>query len=205
MRPSPFALLVFLLFPSASLAEAPLLPVVGPTAAAAPATDPAAAWRELLASRRATNIARLRAYAAAGVFPRNRAQPGWSNLFLDDEGRPCAMAHLIAASGNGALVEETARHDNHVQLGAVVEGPLLAWMLTSGLTQEEAALVQEPDMWVGDLDDPAVLATVLAAEDDRLRAHFLAAAAQLEARTDDGLELALSRLGERILQDPAEE
>ena len=202
MRPLLVALMLAL--PAFAAASRPAVDAP-PAEAAAATTDPTEAWRALLAARRATNIARLRAYADAGVFPRNVQQPGMLSLFLDEEGRPCAMAHLIQASGHDDLVRRTAEQDNHVQLGAVADGPLLAWILTSGLTQEEAALVQEPDMFLGGLDDPAVQQVVLEAEVDRLRAHFHAAALQLEARSDVGLETALSRLGERARTAPPAE
>ena len=200
------ALLVALMLALPSLAAASQpAPEAPPAEAVAASTDHTEAWRALLAARRATNIARLQAYAQAGVFPRNLQQPGMLSLFLDDEGRPCAMAHLIQASGHADLVRQTAQENNHVQLGDVTEGPLLAWMLTSGLTQEEAALVQEPDMFVGGLEDPALQELVVQAEDDRLRSHFTAAAAQLVARSDVGLETALSRLGELTRQAPPAE
>ena len=45
-------------------------------------------------------------------------------------------------SGSNDAVEEIARHNNHVYVPDVHDGPLMQWVLQSGLTQEEAALIQ---------------------------------------------------------------
>jgi hypothetical protein len=196
-------LLIALILAFPTLADASTLP---PTAAPAPAaastTDHTEAWRALLMSRRATHIARLQAYADAGVFPKNTEFPGMTNVFLDAEGRPCAMAALIQQSGDRALVAETARHNNHVRLVHVTDGPLLAWIVTSGLTQEEVAMVQVPDSFLGGRLDPQTLQALVQAEHARLQAHFRLAAAQLAARSQESLETAMSRLGDRVREAP---
>ena len=40
-------------------------------------------------------------------------------------------------SGEHALVGKVARESNFIRLGDVKSGPLMDWMLMSGLTQEE--------------------------------------------------------------------
>lgn len=90
---------------------------------------------------RARQIARLHEYRIAGVFPiDDRGRP--ISVFRDAEGRPCPMARLIERSGRTDLVDQVAREDNTIRLADVHDGPLMAWMDSSGLTQEEVALVQ---------------------------------------------------------------
>jgi uncharacterized protein YjbI with pentapeptide repeats len=45
-------------------------------------------------------------------------------------------------SGWSDAVDEIARHNNHVYVPDAHDGPLVHWVLQSGLTQEEAALIQ---------------------------------------------------------------
>ncbi len=180
--------------------------VDGPPGAKCAAADVGAdhtdAWRDYLTARRAVQKQRLVDYANARVFPLNDDTFGMVNIFVDEQDRPCAMAHLIWVDGHEELVRRTARKDNDLLLGEVRRGPLLDWMQTSGLTQAEAAQIQEPDMYIGDLLPVADQQMLLAAETDRLQAHFLAAAAQLDAYEAMSIEAALSALGERMEQAP---
>lgn len=166
--------------------------------------DHSDAWRDHLAAQRATQIERLRAYAAAGVFPVNDDQPGMLNIFMDEQGRRCAMAELIWRSGHADLVQDVARTDNDLQLGSVTGGPLMDWILTSGLTQEEVAFVQEPDFFIGNELPIDLQQQFVFSEQQRLSSHFLAAAAQLEAYGDASLDAAVARLGDRLQQPPPE-
>ena len=174
-----------------------------PASAAAAAEAHTEAWRAYLEVRRATQLANLRAYAEAGSFPVNDDQPGLLNIFMDEEGRRCAMANLIWEDGEAALVRRTARTDNAVLLGEVTEGPLLDWILESGLTQEEVAFIQEPDFFIGRELPMLTQEQLISSEQQRLRAHFLAAAGQLEAYGGESIEVALDRLGaERLASAP---
>jgi hypothetical protein len=166
------------------------------------AADHRAEWRAFLAERRAVQIERLRAYAKAEVFPVNDFQPGFASILVDAEERPCAMASLVIQSGRAELIYQLASANNGLQFGDVRDGELYEWILTSGLTQEEAAFVQEPDFFVSDELPPAERRLLTRGERDRLRTHFLAAAAQLEAYSASSLESALDRLGERVQQPP---
>lgn len=153
----------------------------------------AAELRRVLAARRDAAIAELAAYAARGVFPLNQERPGRLNVFIDGTGAICAAANLIAASGQRALVDATAADDNFLRLADVTDGPLMDWMLTSGLTQDEIAIVQEPYAFVGEQPSPAVLAT----EVGRLREHFAAVDETLRHQRDASLDRAVARLGSR--------
>lgn len=102
------------------------------------------------AQRRArrTHIARLREYAAAGVFPRNTRHPGaYVPYFVDDSGTRCAMAFLIEQSGAGEYVAQVAARRNHAYIAemardAAIGAPLVAWLEANGLSLAEAARIQ---------------------------------------------------------------
>ncbi len=131
---------------------APSVPVApNPTTRPAPvvvdpidAMSPAAAKKEL-ARRRSIALARLRAYRQAAIYPRNRGIDGLANVFIDELGQLCAMAKLIQLSGRQDLVDQIHRENNLIRLGTVTSGPIHAWILRSGLTLEEVALIQLPD------------------------------------------------------------
>jgi hypothetical protein len=161
-------------------------------AKAKPKTPDRAEWRARLAERRKIAIQRLHDYWVAGVFPQNRTQNVMQRVFRDDAGRLCAMANLIHLSGDDKLVDATAKNDNFVFLGDVKSGPLMDWMLTSGLTQEEIAFVQEPDF----VYQEAPAAVDL--EQQRLRAHFQQAENWLTQNTDKSLDTAVDRLMPRL-------
>jgi hypothetical protein len=106
-------------------------------------TTERAAWRRTLAERRLANMQRLRLYQLRGVFPQNehvadRAVP----VFVDNYDTACAVGHLMRESGWTDEVAAIERTNNLVYVPDVHAGPLVDWVLISGLTQEEAALIQ---------------------------------------------------------------
>lgn len=114
-------------------------------------TDPVAApvldraeVRAALAEARATNLARFRAYHRASSYPANRASAAPLNVWRDDDGRLCAAATMIYASGLHEVVERTAVDANFIKLADVREGALFDWILVSGFTQTEVATIQVP-------------------------------------------------------------
>jgi len=117
-----------------SQAAPPVMPA--PVAAA-----PSSANLLELAQRRATLIGYLHDYREAGLFPRDvTGMP--ASVFLDAQGVRCPMAELLHKAGRDDLVAAVAKEANTVRLADVHAGPLHAWMLGSGLTQEEISLVQ---------------------------------------------------------------
>ncbi len=101
------------------------------------------AWRDALALRRLENIRRLTLYQLRGRFPQNehvadRAVP----IFVDNHDTACAVGHLMRESGWTDAVAAIQRAGNFVYVTDVHNGPLVDWVLVSGLTQEEAALIQ---------------------------------------------------------------
>jgi hypothetical protein len=93
---------------------------------------------------RALLIERLRAYAAAGVFPKNADHPGrFVPYFIDRSGTRCAMAHLIEQSGGAALVATIAHTHNNADIADLAHDPvLIAWLEQNGLSVAEAARIQ---------------------------------------------------------------
>lgn len=151
--------------------------------------------RRMLAANRERQIRRVHAYAARGRFPRNTEFPG-ERLphFLDDRGVPCAVAHLMIEDGRRADVERIARENNLVRVVDVQSGPLLEWVLGSGLLQEEAARIQPAYDF---MDRPRPVETPVAphiVERERIRRHLRAVEQELRRDTAASLAIALERL-----------
>lgn len=93
---------------------------------------------------RASLLAELRRYRSGGRYPLNpvsRAQP--VPLFIDQQGTPCAVAHLMQISGQGELVRHIARTDNTARVQRLARLPeVRAWLAAAGLSWEEAARIQ---------------------------------------------------------------
>jgi hypothetical protein len=146
--------------------------------------------RAKLAKARKLQIARLRAYRKAAKFPRQFVDPAPTSVLVDDRGYLCAVAHLITKAGLGQLVQETAAQNNLLHFADVHDGPLLAWMLSSGLTQEEIAFIQVPYM------EPEMPYNTNweQQEIDRIEDHLVQVEKQLKRDTDASLDLAVDRL-----------
>lgn len=145
--------------------------------------------RAALAARRAQQLARLKAYRDAGVFPRNRVSPSVINVFRDENGLLCAVANLVFLDGDLELVARTARDNNYVKMGELTKGPLYNWILASGFTSAEIAAIQLPDspVVIGDIDWEKV-------ENQRIVAHLDQVMRSLQLATDKALDLATDRL-----------
>jgi hypothetical protein len=100
-----------------------------------------ASSRDELAHRRTQQIQRLHDYRIAAVFPTDNSG-NLISVFRDQRGRPCPMAALIEQSGDRALVDRVVVQNNGLRLVNVHDGPLMDWMVSSGLTQQEVELVQ---------------------------------------------------------------
>lgn len=100
-------------------------------------------WKTFLSRNRSQNIQRLIAYRNRGLFPQNeghslKAIP----IFVDRHDTACAVGHLMRESGWKREVDLIEATNLYVYVPDVKEGPLVSWVLQSGLTQEEAALIQ---------------------------------------------------------------
>jgi hypothetical protein len=187
--------------------------------------DTDATLRSKLAMHREQQIERLHAYAVAGQFPHNFTSPTDLHTFRDAEGRYCAVANLVHQDGRDDLVEQTVREHNDLAVHDVTDGPMKAWILESGLTQEELERIQLPAMPMdarfrrlqpaaaplvtAKKVEPKLLDTatvhampVAAAERDeealrtQVRAHLAEVEGELRAHTDASLALAVRRTHE---------
>ncbi|MBL8683983.1 MAG: hypothetical protein JNK05_32725 [Myxococcales bacterium] len=92
---------------------------------------------------RALLLDALREYREDGVFPENHRRPYNTPVFVDEKGTHCAVGHLLALSGHGALVEKIASERNLATVHELSNEPeLVAWLDATGLTLEEATLIQ---------------------------------------------------------------
>lgn len=100
-------------------------------------------WKERLEEERQTNIRRLERYRDRGLFPINEHVAGRAvPVFVDNYDTACAVGHLMRLSGWEHEVATIQAASNLVYVNDVSDGPLVDWVATSGLTQEEAALIQ---------------------------------------------------------------
>ncbi|MCI0588270.1 MAG: HEAT repeat domain-containing protein [Planctomycetes bacterium] len=88
----------------------------------------------------------FRAYRERGEFGVNLDFPeARVPYFVDAGGRPCAVANLMLATGERALVEEIAATRNHAWVAELASDPELGgWLERCGFTVEEAARIQGP-------------------------------------------------------------
>lgn len=189
--------------PPAGDARLPVATEIAPDQTPALAPAMRARLKKVLSVRRAKNIAAFRAYAKRGVYPHNFLTEGPLNVWIDQEGHMCAAATMIFKSGARSLVRQVGRDSNFIRLGDVTSGPVLDWILTSGLTQVEVATIQEPFMGVrqaepAPLADPAlVLAQARKVEDQRLAARYTEVLGILASGQRDSLDAAIDRLASR--------
>lgn len=184
--------------PSLDMPQVERLPTMVP--AIAPAMR--ARLQRVLAARRAKNIAAFRAYATRGVYPHNFVRDGALNVWIDQEGHLCAAATMIFRSGARALVRQVGRDDNYIHLADVTTGPVMDWILTSGLTQLEVATIQEPFMEVPRPEPPkhrpiAAGPTPRQLEDQRLAARYREVLDILATGQDVSIDAAIDRLATR--------
>jgi hypothetical protein len=153
-----------------------------------------AAVRAALAKAREINLDRFRAYQQRGVFPSNTFGDDKLNVWRDADGHLCAAATIIDASGLHDLVSRVADQTNFIRLADVRQGPLMDWILTSGLTQDEIAAIQEPFMPVQRPTQPGIDPDLRSAENQRLRTKYAAVTRMLRANEAKSLDAATDRI-----------
>jgi hypothetical protein len=101
-------------------------------------------WSEARQAGRRQLIALLEGYDRAGRFPRNEGQLARRTpIFIDRHSTRCAMAHLIERSGGVTLVARIAATRNLAYVRDLAgDAELARWLASSGLTLDEAALIQ---------------------------------------------------------------
>ena len=96
-----------------------------------------------LAHNRQQQIDRLHGYMNRGLFPLNQGQANSPvPIFVDRNQTHCAVGYLMHSAGNDIEVESIVNTNNLVRVAHVREGGMIDWIRTSGLTQEEAAMIQ---------------------------------------------------------------
>uniref|UniRef100_A0A0G4IEA9 Uncharacterized protein n=1 Tax=Chromera velia CCMP2878 TaxID=1169474 RepID=A0A0G4IEA9_9ALVE len=107
--------------------------------------------------KRQAMIKHLEAYTERGFFPRNTEMPKRNPIFIDQEGRPCAVAFLMQKSENEAMaarVDALAHSQKVLQMASDerVKGDLSRFASDNGLTIDELAMIQP-----GYAPDPAAM------------------------------------------------
>lgn len=93
-----------------------------------------------LKQRRAEMLDRLAGYIQREIFPRNRSGSLLTPVFVDPEGRECAVGHLIGRETK--LVSEISRSHNLTRIREMPHPGLDRWQRESGLELDELALIQ---------------------------------------------------------------
>lgn len=101
----------------------------------------------VLRQARERHLDRLHAYATRGVFPRNHERPDYAPCFIDRDGRECAVAHLMIASGHSDAAHHIAGIANYAYIPQMKFPELDEWAAQMGLSREELALIQ-PGYWM---------------------------------------------------------
>jgi hypothetical protein len=102
-----------------------------------------AAWRQRLLANRFTQMQRLAAYRDRGLFPQNEGQADHPvPIFVDRHDTACAVGHLLRLSGAQDTVTAVEKDNNLVYVPDAGDSAITRWVLGSGLTLEETALIQ---------------------------------------------------------------
>ncbi len=129
-------------------------------------------WRQHLLASRLVQLQRLATYRDRGLFPLNEGQSAQpAPIFVDRHGTACAVGHLMRCSGWTNDVDAIAKSDNLAYVPEALKSAIASWVLTSGLTLEEAALIQPGYFWLpnGQVDASAYEPGELTLEVEGLR------------------------------------
>jgi hypothetical protein len=88
------------------------------------------------------HLAVLRKYAHCGMFPRNYDNPERTPVFIDREGRRCAVAHLLSESGQQRIATTISQQANFATVPEMHFAELDQRAAESGFTRDELALIQ---------------------------------------------------------------
>lgn len=100
-----------------------------------------------LQQERLRNIEHLRAYRMHRIFPRNHDYPGERRpCFIDRDGRICAVGYLVEQSAGRDVAKRINSTFQYARIREMQSPDLQSWLAGSGLTLEEAAMIQ-PEYW----------------------------------------------------------
>lgn len=109
---------------------------------------------------RANNLRNLSEYAQLRDCPRNYYLPYRNPVFIDHEGRYCAVGYLMKQTGKQAFCEAVQQASNFIFVRQITHPEFHAWQHESGLSLDELAWIQ-----------PAYAPSVLFIEWDRRDAN----------------------------------
>lgn len=168
--------------------------------------------REKLRESRLRTIENLREYALSGEFPAgiegqqaiNDSDPHFdpehqrTHRFRGPNENLCALAYLIAESGDTGIVADIEKFENHFCLGKDDNKAVETWVLNSGLTREECIAIQAPSVDIPQQKDVEVTDEVIVAVSHTrkrlLTAHLLKVVTQLEQNMEESLSKAEGRI-----------
>jgi hypothetical protein len=100
------------------------------------------AYPDAIRTRRLAILDRLAAYRRAGAFPHNTYVAGRIPVFVDEDGRRCAVGALAEHDLGAAAVEHIASRFRLAELPAIDDPALARWAAGSGFTTRELAMIQ---------------------------------------------------------------
>ncbi len=96
-----------------------------------------------LRDARQQNLARLREYIDAGVFPHNERYVDQNRpCFIDDDGRICAVGYLVEQSAGRDAAERINGKFQYAFVSQMESPELERWIAASGLSRLELSLIQ---------------------------------------------------------------
>ncbi|MDF1664817.1 MAG: hypothetical protein P1V97_23860 [Planctomycetota bacterium] len=168
--------------------------------------------REKLRESRLQTIQNLREYALSGDFPAgiegqeaiDRSDPHFdsdherTHRFRGPNDNLCALAYLIAESGDEGIVSDIEEFENHFCLGQDHNKAIETWVMNSGLTKEECIAIQAPSIDIPQEKNVEVTDEVIVAVSHTrkriLTAHLLAVVSNLEKNMEESLRTAEGRI-----------
>lgn len=85
----------------------------------------------------------LHTYWKAGIFPKNYDHPNQRMpCFIDKEGNICAVGYLIEQTAGRQAAETINTKYQYAYVSAMKDQTVDSWVLQSGLTKEECAMIQ---------------------------------------------------------------
>jgi hypothetical protein len=108
-------------------------------------------WRQRLLAMRYLQLHRLAAYRDRDQFPLNEEQAAQAvPILVDRHDTACAVGHLMRLSGWSESVARIQTTNNLVYVPDAPRSAVASWVITSGLTWEEAALIQPAYTFAGE-------------------------------------------------------
>lgn len=156
--------------------------------------------RAALEQRRTDTYGRFLAYREGRVYPVNTVADGFQHIWVDAFGNLCAAATIIAGDWGRDATVRVSFENNFLRMSDVEDGPLLDWMLTSGLTHHEIVAIQVPGFVGGRPDfpiEPQPGDPVREAEIARMYDLYVDVERQLMSMWNDSLEDAVDELMQR--------